>query len=209
MNFNDFGASIITLFHIMIVNNWYVTCDMICIVMGTDGVPSNWPRTFFVAFWVLTVLIMLNLVISFVLEIYSETGDTVEKVHNKQEWIRKLKSNFHEIVNVDEVHTEEGYDGDNGSILNTSNANGGNMSLLDLITPARPDAVPASRQSGSNAAQNRMSTAIVAKVDSHKSRKNVALMLKNLGIDSHGIQANNDEVRKSQEARKSKRIISA
>lgn len=69
MNFNDFGASIVTLFHIMIVNNWYVTCDMFCIVKE-----NNFPRMFFVAFWVLTVLIMLNLVISFVLEIYSDTA---------------------------------------------------------------------------------------------------------------------------------------
>jgi hypothetical protein len=67
MNFNDFGAGVVTLFHIMIVNNWYVTCDMFCIVMD-----NHWPRTFFVAFWVLTVLIMLNLVISFVLEIYAD-----------------------------------------------------------------------------------------------------------------------------------------
>ena len=33
MNFNDFGASIVTLFHIQIVNNWFVTCDMYCYVM--------------------------------------------------------------------------------------------------------------------------------------------------------------------------------
>ena len=78
MNFNDFGASLVTLFHIMIVNNWYVTCDMICIVKN-----SGWPRTFFVAFWVLTVLIMLNLVISFVLEIYSDTAEGVDKAHQK------------------------------------------------------------------------------------------------------------------------------
>ena len=62
---------------------------------------------------------MLNLVISFVLEIYSETGEVVDKVHSKQEWIRKLKSNFNEIVQVDEVHAEmeDGFDETGGSIL--------------------------------------------------------------------------------------------
>ena len=33
MNFNDLGASYVTLFHIMIVNNWYVTVDMITFVV--------------------------------------------------------------------------------------------------------------------------------------------------------------------------------
>ena len=65
MNFNDFGASFVTLFHIMIVNNWFVTCDMFSDIVG-----NNWPRVYFISFWVFTVLIMLNLVISFVLEIY-------------------------------------------------------------------------------------------------------------------------------------------
>lgn len=65
MNFNDFGASLVTLFHIMVVNNWYVTCNMYCYVMG-----NKWPRLYFILFWALTVLIMLNLVIAFIIEIY-------------------------------------------------------------------------------------------------------------------------------------------
>ena len=28
MAFNDFGQSMVTLFHIMVVNNWWVTCNM-------------------------------------------------------------------------------------------------------------------------------------------------------------------------------------
>lgn len=65
MNFNDFPASIVTLFHIMVVNNWYVTANMYYYIIG-----RAWPIFYFVAFWVLTVLIMLNLVQAFVLDIY-------------------------------------------------------------------------------------------------------------------------------------------
>jgi len=65
MNFNDFGASLITLFHIMVINNWFVTCDMYCFVSG-----NNWPRLYFVSFLTISVWIMLNLVISFVIDIY-------------------------------------------------------------------------------------------------------------------------------------------
>lgn len=67
MNFNDFPAALVTLFHIMVVNNWYVTANMYYYVMGN----STWPIFFFMLFWVMTVLIMLNLVIAFVLDIYS------------------------------------------------------------------------------------------------------------------------------------------
>ena len=38
MNFNDFGASLVTLFHIMVVNNWWLTCNMYI-----DISKNNWP----------------------------------------------------------------------------------------------------------------------------------------------------------------------
>ena len=69
MNFNDFGSSMVTLFHIMVVNNWFITCNMFIDIMGND-----FPKLFFVSFWILTVLIIFNLVISNIIEIY----DSVE-----------------------------------------------------------------------------------------------------------------------------------
>ena len=66
INFNDFGCSLVTLFHIMIVNNWFVTTNMFC-----DIVDNNWPRFYFATFWILVVLIMLNKVLSIILEVYS------------------------------------------------------------------------------------------------------------------------------------------
>jgi len=72
MNFNDFPSSLVTLFHIMVVNNWFITCNMYCDVVG-----SNYPQVFFILFWVVTVLIMLNLVIAFMIEIYDAAdGET-------------------------------------------------------------------------------------------------------------------------------------
>lgn len=32
MNFNDLGSAMVTLFQQMIINNWYVTCNMICLI---------------------------------------------------------------------------------------------------------------------------------------------------------------------------------
>ena len=64
MNFNDFGMSIVTLFHIMVVNNWWVTTNML-----TDIAESNWPKVFVATFWVLIVLVIANLILANVIEI--------------------------------------------------------------------------------------------------------------------------------------------
>ena len=58
----------------MVVNNWYITCNMFCIV--TNGI---WPRVYFVSFWLAIVLIFMNLLISFVLEIYSDVSTSINK----------------------------------------------------------------------------------------------------------------------------------
>jgi hypothetical protein len=85
LNFNDFGASLVTLFHIMVVNNWYVTCNMYCYVVG-----NNWPRMYFILFWALTVLIMLNLVIAFIIEIYDTVSQEIEVEYKRREFVLKL-----------------------------------------------------------------------------------------------------------------------
>ena len=68
MNFNDQGSSIITLFHLSIVNNWYVTCNMFC-----EALHSSWPRFYFICWWATSVLVLQNLIIAFVMEIYGQT----------------------------------------------------------------------------------------------------------------------------------------
>ena len=74
MNFNDFYASMMTLFHVIVINNWNNTTEMYCIVMG-----NNLPRIYFMSYWILAVLCSFNLVISFVLEIYSAVGEEVDE----------------------------------------------------------------------------------------------------------------------------------
>jgi len=75
MNFNTFSSSMVTLFHLMLVNNWFITIDMY------QGVMENmWlPLFFFSFFWVTVVLILLNVVLSMVLEIYSSVEPEVNR----------------------------------------------------------------------------------------------------------------------------------
>ena len=89
MNFNDFPNSLLTLFHIMVVNNWYVTCDMFCTLAGNIA-----PRLYFVAFWVVTVLIMLNIVISFVLEVYGAAEEEVQAQFKRRAYLLKVQARF-------------------------------------------------------------------------------------------------------------------
>ena len=89
MNFNDFYASLMTLFHVIVINNWNNTVAMYCTVMG-----NNWPRVYFASFWILAVLNMFNLVISFVLEIYSSVGEEVEERITRQRLARQLMYKF-------------------------------------------------------------------------------------------------------------------
>ena len=74
MNFNDFGCSIITLFHIMVVNNWFVTTNMLSALYGG----TIWPKIFVSSFWVFVVLIVANLIIANVIEIYDSKYIEVE-----------------------------------------------------------------------------------------------------------------------------------
>merc|ERR1712070_1245949 len=63
-NFNDFASSLVTLFELLVVNNWHV------LMSGFIAVTSPWCRWYFVSFWVLGVVVVLNLVVAFVLEAF-------------------------------------------------------------------------------------------------------------------------------------------
>ena len=73
MNFNDFGCAMVTLFHQMIINNWFITVDMYVAIKGGQ----NWYRLYFVSFWIITVLIMFNTFIAIILEIHSSVSSVV------------------------------------------------------------------------------------------------------------------------------------
>ena len=63
MNFNDFPSSILTLFTLLIVNNWFLVMDGVVAVTGTQ-----WSRAYFVFFYVVGVMMALNLVLAIILE---------------------------------------------------------------------------------------------------------------------------------------------
>ena len=85
MNFNSFGSGMITMFHMMIVNNWYVT-----VKMYTNVFENNWPILFFISFWAVVVLIVLNIVVSIVLDIYDSVYDEVDEFYKVSQLTQEL-----------------------------------------------------------------------------------------------------------------------
>ena len=98
INFNDMYASMVTLFHVLVVNNWNETTEMYTVISE-----SNWPRVYFTTFWVICTLIMLNIVISFVLEIYGSIGDEVEEDVKIKALARQLMLKFKDDPNGEKL----------------------------------------------------------------------------------------------------------
>ena len=86
MNFNDFYGSIMTLYCILVSNNWNSNVDLYAGEVG-----ANWyPRLYFCFFFFLVALVILNIIISFVLEIYDSLGGDVTKEIKKENNAMKL-----------------------------------------------------------------------------------------------------------------------
>lgn len=68
-NFNDLASALVTLFELLMVNNWHVIMDGCTAASGTE-----WSRLFFVSFWLITVVIMTNIVVASIIEGFFNTA---------------------------------------------------------------------------------------------------------------------------------------
>ncbi|KAH7564640.1 hypothetical protein JRO89_XS09G0000100 [Xanthoceras sorbifolium] len=64
-NFNDYPNGMVTLFNLLVMGNWHVWMQSYKELTGTW-----WTVTYFVSFYLITVLLLLNLVVAFVLEAF-------------------------------------------------------------------------------------------------------------------------------------------
>ena len=74
----------------MVVNNWWVVVNMQTDIVGHTALVRLW----FVSFWVIIVLILVNIMVAIVLEIYGSVSEDVDKVCNKQQCQQKLYQMF-------------------------------------------------------------------------------------------------------------------
>ena len=59
----------------MVINNWYVVIDMFTVLTGTTW----YVHIFFVSFWILVVLMLVNIMIAIVLEIHDSLKQEVDQ----------------------------------------------------------------------------------------------------------------------------------
>ena len=71
---------------LLVSNNWNTITDLFCYVSGATW----WPRVYFCSFFFLVALIILNIIISFVLEVYDALGSEIGTQLQKERNILKL-----------------------------------------------------------------------------------------------------------------------
>ncbi|XVE66198.1 hypothetical protein DITRI_Ditri08aG0061300 [Diplodiscus trichospermus] len=64
-NFNDYPNGMVTLFNLLVMGNWQVWMQSYKEITGT-----SWTLAYFISFYLVTVLLLLNLVVAFVLEAF-------------------------------------------------------------------------------------------------------------------------------------------
>ena len=64
-NFNDFSSAMVLLFNLLILNDWCTYMEAYVTLTGTRAT-----RLFFLCFWVLAILYVLNIVVAFIIEAF-------------------------------------------------------------------------------------------------------------------------------------------
>ncbi|KAJ9170952.1 hypothetical protein P3X46_019011 [Hevea brasiliensis] len=64
-NFNDYPNGMVTLFNLLVMGNWQIWMQSYKDLTG-----SSWSLAYFISFYLITVLLLLNLVVAFVLEAF-------------------------------------------------------------------------------------------------------------------------------------------
>lgn len=73
-NFHDFGAALVVLWDVMVVNNWYIFLKGFMWMTGTA-----WAQLYFIAWWLVSVLICVNLFVALVLEAFVSRWEHVQR----------------------------------------------------------------------------------------------------------------------------------
>ena len=81
LNFESFYQACVTLWCLMVVNNWFVIVD------GYRAASGNWVLVYFISFWLISVLLIMNIVTALVVEVWGSQWEI-----NKQKAINIEKN---------------------------------------------------------------------------------------------------------------------
>merc|ERR1712113_571424 len=74
LNFNDFLSGLVTLFVLMVVNNWMIIADGVL-----KGTGTAWSQMFFLSFFVMVNLVVLNILMALILDCYATLRDEYDQ----------------------------------------------------------------------------------------------------------------------------------
>ena len=107
-NFHNLPRAYVTLFELMVVNNWHIIMEGYASVTGTD-----WSRIFFMSFYLFT-MVVVTIIVAFILEAFLFRIEYKQKM-NKDEEIKILSEtvslNREEICFLDSVYDQAGKSG--------------------------------------------------------------------------------------------------
>ena len=91
-NFNDYPSGMVTLFNLLVMGNWQVWMESYWQLTG-----SSWSLIYFVSFYLISILLLLNLIVAFVLEAFFaemelEKGEEVDIQNPTSGGIKKRRS---------------------------------------------------------------------------------------------------------------------
>ena len=86
INFNDQVSSLITLFILIVVNNWFVIVQMCVDIKGGN----LYYRYFFVVFYYFGVIIGLNIIIAFAIDMYAAVQRLEDQKEQNREYLIEL-----------------------------------------------------------------------------------------------------------------------
>ena len=122
-SFNSLGSAFLTLFSIMLVNNWHVTTYMYVCASGGN----TYHRYFFIIFQLLTVHVILNLTVAFVLDMYNsqkEIDETDQQLrlhlyHKITRIANRRRGSQEDYFNEDDIDEDSSQSDSEHELLNT------------------------------------------------------------------------------------------
>jgi len=80
MNFDDFSSAMVTLFVLMVLNNWFVFADAFIRVTGT-----RWTAAFFITFFFIVNMVVLNILIALIIDVSGTLREEMEQEDSEEE----------------------------------------------------------------------------------------------------------------------------
>ena len=107
-NFQNLPQAYVTMFQLMVVNNWHVIMEAYASVTGSD-----WSRIFFMSFYLFT-MVVVTIIVAFILEAFLFRIEYKQKM-NKDEELKVLSEevslNREEIFFLDNLYDQKGKSG--------------------------------------------------------------------------------------------------